>query len=402
MVTSATQVEKGTGRVVTVGDWTVFGTELRRLREQQGMSVRQLGKQVLYDPSALSRFENGKRKPPADIVTRLDAALNAGGILCALYESLSGPDPFTPHEALQNRRYADQKLAGDLQAVLADTRRLEDEIGSKLVLPVTVRHSKIATALAREATSKARKPLVDAAAGWTQFHGWLNASLGRHDAAIHHYREALELAEEAGNADMVSTTLAMRGHVAWMAGDTSASIGLSQAAQRNPRNLSRTVLALAVQQEARGLGMEGDMDGMESKLDTATDLILLGDPDKPDAQYFYSDSFIRMQRGMAYRHARQWAKAIDALEHGLQGFDRKTLESEWATWYVAELAWSYAGIGEPEKAASLALRVVETGRKTPGSRLVGYMGELYQAMAKRYPGNASVAELGCAVDVHAA
>lgn len=362
------------------------------------MSVRQLGKQILYDPSALSRFENGRRKPPPDVVTRLDAALSADGVLYALYESLSEPDPFAPHEiaALQNRRYADRELAGDLAAVLADTRRLEDEIGSKLVLPVTVRQTKIATALAREATSKARKPLVDAASGWAQFRGWLNASLGQHDAAIHHYREALELAEEAGNLDMVSTTLAMRGHVAWMAGDTRATVALSQAAQRNPGNLSRTVLALAIQQEARGLGMEGDIDGMETRLDTATNLILSGDPDKPDAQYFYSDSFILMQRGMAYRHARQWSKAVTALEQGLKGFDPKTLESEWATWYMAELAWSYAGIGEPEKATATALRVVNTGKNTPGSRLVTYMRDLHRAMNQRFPGNAAVVELGCA------
>lgn len=46
-----------------------------------------------------------------------------------------------------------------------------------------------------------------------------------------------------------------------------------------------------------------------------------------------------MQRGLAYRLARQWDRAVVSLERGLASFDPDMLTSEWATWYVTSRSW---------------------------------------------------------------
>ncbi len=384
-------------------EWQVFGTELRKFRTRAGLSVRGLAGLLHYDPGALSRLENGRRKPPADLVRKLDGVLGADGVLEAVYDSVitetAEADRSTQlglreSAALAERRYIDRALARDMAELLSETRRLEDRVGSELVLPVSLRQARISSKLATEARGAVRTEVVDSAAGWQQFLGWLHANLGHHRAAVHHYRAALELATESGNRDMISTALSMRGHVAWMAGEIDCMVGLSRAAQRDARVLSPTVLALAVQQEGRGLAIAGDLDAMEAKLDQAADLIARGDPKRPDAQYFYSDALIEMQRGLAYRLARQWGKALESLEAGLSSFDPEMLTSEWATWYVAESACALAGVGEPELASQRALDALRVGAATLGSRLIGFIRVLHREMSAKWPMNTDVDVLG--------
>ncbi|QIS21000.1 helix-turn-helix domain-containing protein [Nocardia terpenica] len=384
-------------------EWEAFGAELRNLRLRAGMSVRQLARAVHYDAGALSRFENGRRKPSVDIVRQLDRILDSDGSLLADFESVvsstTDADRSTDlhlreKSALTERRYIDSALARELEGLLSDTRRLEDRVGSKRILPLAVRQTRIAAALAVEARGSARTEIVDAAAGWQQFSGWLDANLGNYGAAVHHYRSALELASESGDRDMASTALSMRGHVAWMAGEIGPMIGLSRAAQRDGAGLSNTVLALAVQQEARGLAIEGYLDAMEAKLDQAAELMARGDPDRPDAQYFYSDSYVEMQRGLAYRLARQWDRAVVSIDRGLAHIDPDVRAAEWATWYVAYLASALAGAGEPEAASRQASAALRVGVATQASRLVEFVRTLHREMSLRWATNDAVSALG--------
>ncbi len=41
-----------------------FGAELRRLREQRGLSLRKLARMIHYDPGHLSRVENDAKPDP--------------------------------------------------------------------------------------------------------------------------------------------------------------------------------------------------------------------------------------------------------------------------------------------------------------------------------------------------
>lgn len=67
-----------------------FGGELRRLREQHGLSLKKFAHLVHYDPDYLSKIENGLKPPTATLAARCDSELEADGALSASSERLVG------------------------------------------------------------------------------------------------------------------------------------------------------------------------------------------------------------------------------------------------------------------------------------------------------------------------
>ena len=63
----------------------VFGSVLRTLREQAGLSQRELAQRVFCSPSLISAIETGTKPAELDLVERLDATLNASGVLLKVW-----------------------------------------------------------------------------------------------------------------------------------------------------------------------------------------------------------------------------------------------------------------------------------------------------------------------------
>ena len=55
----------------------IFAETLRKLREERGLSQKQLGKQVFVNHSTIARWENGSRLPDAAMILRLAECLGA-------------------------------------------------------------------------------------------------------------------------------------------------------------------------------------------------------------------------------------------------------------------------------------------------------------------------------------
>ncbi|MEU7819202.1 helix-turn-helix transcriptional regulator [Catellatospora sp. NPDC049133] len=70
----------------------LFGAALRQLREQAGISLRELGRRCLYDYSRISRVERGEHLIDAALVPALDRALEADGLLTALRSLMPEPE----------------------------------------------------------------------------------------------------------------------------------------------------------------------------------------------------------------------------------------------------------------------------------------------------------------------
>lgn len=76
-----------------------FGDELRRLRQQRGLSLKKFAQLVHYDSGYLSKIENGLKPPTPALAASCDAALEAGGGLVRLAGSRVAP-------AQQRRRHS--------------------------------------------------------------------------------------------------------------------------------------------------------------------------------------------------------------------------------------------------------------------------------------------------------
>jgi transcriptional regulator with XRE-family HTH domain len=61
----------------------LFAQALRRLRDERGLSLRDLADLAVYGKSYLHELETGRKQPNAAVAARLDQALQADGRLPA-------------------------------------------------------------------------------------------------------------------------------------------------------------------------------------------------------------------------------------------------------------------------------------------------------------------------------
>ncbi|KUL68625.1 MULTISPECIES: helix-turn-helix transcriptional regulator [unclassified Streptomyces] len=76
--------------------WEFFGAELKRRRENAGITQSELGARVFVSGGYVGQFEQAIRKPQLDIAQRIDDALQTDGIFERLWQNL-----------IRDRRYAD-------------------------------------------------------------------------------------------------------------------------------------------------------------------------------------------------------------------------------------------------------------------------------------------------------
>jgi transcriptional regulator with XRE-family HTH domain len=67
----------------------VLGRRIRRLRERKGLTQTQLATLILSNKTTISDIERGHQIPSAVQVARLEAALDADGVLQELYDLLN-------------------------------------------------------------------------------------------------------------------------------------------------------------------------------------------------------------------------------------------------------------------------------------------------------------------------
>ena len=351
-----------------------FGAELRRLRAARGLSLRDLAQLAHYFRTVLWEWEQGIKIPPPEAVTLLDQALGADGALAAAAIHLPGPNGATDRLAYVagKPRSVDGAAVDALAGMLASMRRLEDAVGAAALIDPTAGQVKLVESLADEARGPIRRRVVDLAGQWAQFAGWLLATTGQPARARDWYARTLEYATEAGSRDLVATALSMRGNLAWMARRPGPVVGLSAAAAEGAD--SPGMRAMAVQQQARGHAALGEADDVARLFDQAETAIAAA-ADRPDDQppwiYFYSQGYLQMQRGLAYRLLGQTGPAIEALTAGLASTGDELARAEFVAVYRLHLAELHHEAGNQDLALELLDQVRRLAEATGSARLAG-------------------------------
>lgn len=333
-----------------------FGAELRNLRERRALSVRELAKAAPVSKSQIHDLETGRRRPTAEVAAALDQALGAGGRLAAMVRA-AGPPPEVAERldhVARHPRHVDPATLEALADLLAAQRRLEDSIGSAAVIAPVRAQLDAVRALAAEARCSLRHQLIDLAAQWAQFCGWLYAASGRSGEAGRWYHQAMEWATEVNNRDLLGTVLSFRGYLAEVGQQYGTAIGLSRTAWRDP-TVYAGQRAYSAGQEARGLALAGAAQSeVLAALDRAAEYIAQQDPAvAPPWGYFYTPAFFACQRGIVHRHLGQYEHAVTHLTAGLGEPPAVGTRPEWAGPYLVHLAVSLAAIGERDQAGTV-------------------------------------------------
>jgi len=383
-----------------------FAEALRACMAERGISGYALAKLVPCDAALVSRYASGKQEPSARMARKFDEVLGAGGRLAALaVRAAPAAVPADPGGlerlawARQHPRRIDEAAVESLAGVLTAQRHAEDTLGSAAILPPVMAQLDMVGELVAEARGPVRPALVDIAGQWAQFAGWLHASVRNDATSIRLHDRALGWATEADDVNLISETISMKGHVAWMAGQPGAVIGLSQAAQRDPRAFPGQH-AISAAQEARGHAMTGDANTAERKLDEAMMLAQAADErpgESPPWLYYHSPAFFDLQRGIVLGYfanvPRYRDLALASLTAGYAGLPPEEQASEWGAGYLVHMAAVHERSGDPDRAAAAALAAARVARQTGSPRLRGMLAPLCGRLSARWPAHPAVIAL---------
>jgi len=387
---------------------TAFGDELRRLLAERGMSLNELARRSNYDSGYLSKVARGHKRPNRELAARLNEVLGGDGSLIRVAGGgplFNGHLPPDDQERLALAASApsrvDRQVVDALAGVLAAQRLLEDRIGSVPMLVPARAQSAVTETMARESPPRLRSRVLDIAAQYGYFLGWLHENTGELAAAERLYDAALGQAAEVGNASLMSELISMKGRIAWQRGEPGEVVRLSEAAQRDPAAFPGQH-AISAMQEARAHAVLGDARAVSRKLtdaDDATARAAENEGDRPPWLYYHSPGFFTVQRGRAWLHLGSHdpaynRKAIETLTAGIEALDATARQSEWGASYLLHLASAHMQAGDVDQAVAAAGEAAASARRIGSASLLARSRRLHARMARRWPGHPDVALLG--------
>ncbi|WP_327235813.1 helix-turn-helix transcriptional regulator [Streptomyces sp. NBC_01317] len=109
----------------------LFGSEMRRLREQAGMSLEDLAAVIRYSRSSLHRYETAQAMIAPDLAAKLDAAFGTDGLFAKLYALARNevhPDKYRRRMELEARAVTIEEYSGHTVPGLVQTEAYAREL----------------------------------------------------------------------------------------------------------------------------------------------------------------------------------------------------------------------------------------------------------------------------------
>jgi transcriptional regulator with XRE-family HTH domain len=365
---------------MSIEDSETFGTAVRRLRNAQGLSLRQLNAVSRVDFGHLSKIENGLRPSTEVIALAIDNALHAGGELIAIGErerSSRGRRDVASDDMLRRTlmtaamatavaglRGIDHRGvrvgAADVERLQSDVERLyslDYQHGGESIWQAALTLAADATRMLEHGTfgPATEHALMQVTGRLQMCAGWLAFDAGRHDIARTCYTEALTFATQAGDTEVATHALANLAFAANLTGSPRDGRRLGEAAATIAATGS-AVARLSIIPQLR-LAMAHAIGG-----DAAASRAAIGlartrfdrDADKPTVGWcsFISPAELDGIDGTCAVNLGDYHRATDLLEQSVAGYSDRYARNR--ALYRVRLAQARVGAGEIEGAAEAA------------------------------------------------
>ncbi|UWM49071.1 helix-turn-helix transcriptional regulator [Streptomyces carpaticus] len=316
---------------------TRFGSELRRLREEAGLSLARLAQKIHYSKGHLSKIERGDKQPPPQLARLCDTALNADGRLTALAapqgEGVRRRSAMRAGAAsvLVARAAASERNPGAatsatpeegasltfLRSLFDQFRQLGQVAGPRAVLPALTAQTQAVTDQANRTGEPVRQELFLLGSRYAEFTGWMAQEAGDSDSAQRWTDHAVGLAEAGGDRDLAHYALVRRALITMYAGDADATVTLARAAQRS--SAPPRIRGLAALREAQGHALDGSEAPCRRALDRARHLLSRdpGDSEAPVIGTSHVGDPAAMAEGWCLYDLGRPAEAAAALDRQL-------------------------------------------------------------------------------------
>jgi Helix-turn-helix domain len=406
-----------------------FGAELRRRRIAAGLSLAGLAALAHYSRGHLSKVETGHTVASTELARQCDRVLRADGALVAMAMALSGhklersgrdsdhepasavdvASRYVPANGTRSPSWGIQALPAGLvhlapvtaeqaESTLAvfsvffdQLRGLGQRFYSGALLRTLIAQAETLQSLAMSAGNRERALLLELAARYAVYAGWMAQEAGDDDAAIYWTGEAVRLAHAAGQPEMAAYALVRRALISMYRGDAAQTVGFAQQAQSD-KHASHRVQGLAALHEAQGHALTASRTACLRSLDHARDLL-----DKEaagDRSPMYGSSTVTdpvtMVTGWCMHDLGRSADAAAVLEGELA---RLPLDAHRArTRYGIRCALAYAASGEIERACELTKALLGNAQELSSATIRTDLARLARAL-NRWAGHLPVREL---------
>jgi tetratricopeptide (TPR) repeat protein len=327
---------------------------MRALMSERGVSLRMLAKTVRFDPAYLSRVANNRQTPSPMLAAALDEALDTGGELVQLAQSLK-------KQAQPSGRRVDVRLAQHLRLRTARLRHLDDFLGGADTYPLYLSEFDATRSLINEAsyTEATGRALLGVLAEQAQQAGWAAFDAGWHPTARRLWKTSMTAATDAGDTSLIANALA---HLAYQKVST-ARPGVDEAdasCRVTGRTTPPAVQALLFERAAwayaaAGADHEAQVD--RALADARAALGRSGEEPSPDWALWVDDVELQIMTGRCWSVLHKPRRAIAALEEALAQYGDTHARDKalYSTW----LAEAHLHTGDVEQAAAVLGRAMD-------------------------------------------
>lgn len=299
-----------------------FGAKARELMQARDLSLRSLAKLTNFDPGHLSRVLNGHKPAGLELAQRLDDELAADGTLVALADERFARAADTP-------RRVDTGVLCTVAALLAATRRLEDQTSAATVLPSVRGYLAMTDRFAHEARGGVRAEAVGLASELTQYAGWLHVPLRRWTQAERFLDRAAVLGMEADDPQRVTTALSFAAYTAMRREQHKKAAALSEAARRDTR--VNPGLRTYLTYQAAEISAADDRGAAYRLLSEAEAMVDRIDPaELVESTYWYTPAFFLGTHAFVLDKLGEHERARELMAESLATLPEEWRSAEWA------------------------------------------------------------------------
>lgn len=228
-------------------------------------------------------------------------------------------------------------------------------------------------------TSRAKPPLLVAAAEMQQVAGWMAYDVGQPEIGRRHLREALRLCQRAGEEALAAEMLAGMSHQAAFLGAGDSAVDLALAAQQIAGRVHLPALTAEINVlEAHGYAIKGDRAECLAALHHSEQAFEHADGDRPDWLRYFDRSYMAAKTAHVLRDLGASAEAEAYARESLQmaeGYERGRLFN------TALLASILADQRRVEEACAEGARAVSMLHRVRSVRALAYLSDLARRLA---------------------
>lgn len=410
-----------------------FPAALRRLRQDRGLSLAELGALVNYSRKTVWSWENNRPAPAPEVVQALDNALRADGHLVQLaaLATLTGEQPPAPEgdlptlpgdtwtrgdaEALATAlvtqaptagnalalahawlvidppqrfhlaagRSIDHGLVDELAHRVHQIRLIDDHVGGHDTQALASAELSATADLLRDATytEDVGRRLLSVVAELAQIAGWVTSDAGQHQRAQQLYLAGAHAAHAAGDTAGAASNLSSLAYQIANVGDPRDAILLARTALRGAEDRAGPpTRALLLERAAWAYARAGEADAAGRTLDQVDDVF---EPPRPGEDplftYWLNRDEIDVMRGRVWTELRRPLRAVPALERAIAAYGEEVPRE--TALYLTWLAESLLQGHEVDRAAEVATRAAQLARGAGSDRATQRVSVLRRLLA---------------------